>query len=112
MSSLSRPGAAVVAGLTLGTATAGLLLAPAASAAGMPTAKAPASVVAGQEFEISGANCYGDPVKADFVPFVGLLTDAESDNPDDYAYGDEVAEDGTWRLIVHFPANTPAGEHE
>ena len=109
MSRLSRSRVAVATGLTLGTATAGLLLAPSAFAADAFTAKAPATVVAGDTFTVSGGGC---ATTDQFDPaLVAIVTDSTSDNPDDVFFGGYTEDDGTWSFEVHFPEGTEAGDH-
>ncbi|WP_138735798.1 hypothetical protein [Modestobacter excelsi] len=111
MSRMSRPRAVVATGLTLGTATAGLFFAPAALAAEtLPAPTAPASVVAGTEFQVSGTDCTTvDPTDP---AVVAIVSDADTDNIDEAVFGDYTDEDGTWSITVSFPADTVAGPHE
>jgi hypothetical protein len=111
MSRMSRPRAVVATGLTLGTAAAGLFLAPAALAAetlAAPTA--PASVVAGTEFQVSGTGCA--TVDQTDPAVVAIVSDAVTDNLDEAVFGDYTNDDGTWSITVSFPADTAPGAHE
>jgi hypothetical protein len=95
------------AGLTLGVAAAGLAFAPAAlaSAPELVEPTAPESVVAGQEFEVTGADCnVTDP---EYPVEVWLVTDAagETVEPDE-VFAATLAEDGTWSATLSFPAGT------
>jgi hypothetical protein len=98
MSRMSRPRAVVATGLTLGTAAAGLFLAPVASAAVTPTVTAPATVVAGADFTVSGTGCVGTELNPTAV--------AVYSNDAEYAVDGfvDTAADGSWSVQVHFAA--------
>lgn len=127
MSRMSRPRAVVATGLTLGTAAAGLFLAPAAFAADPTvtsvetdwTVTGPATVVAGQDFTVSGTDCLyrstGGDVD-DYPATVGIFTDYTSEDSaaQDAAevYFEAVPDaEGDWSASISFPADTAAGEH-
>ena len=98
MSRTSRPRAVVATGLTLGTAAAGLFLAPVASAAATPTVTAPATVVAGTDFTVSGTGCVGTELNPTQVWVY-------SNDPDEVVDGVvKTAPDGSWTVQVHFAA--------
>ena len=98
MSRTSRPRAVVATGLTLGTAAAGLFLAPVASAAVTPTVTAPATVVAGADFTVSGTGCVGTELNPTQVWVY-------SNDPDEVVDGVvDTAADGSWTVQVHFAA--------
>ncbi|WP_164701079.1 hypothetical protein [Modestobacter sp. KNN46-3] len=101
MSRLSRTRVAVVTGLTLGTASAGLLLAPAALAAPAAPSVAPSSTLApGATFTISGAGCT-QASDTDAEPMAVITPD--SDEPG-WGDGGPVNADGTWTLELDAPA--------
>ncbi|MCZ2812676.1 MULTISPECIES: hypothetical protein [unclassified Modestobacter] len=101
MSRLSRTRVAVVTGLTLGTASAGLLLAPAALAAPAAPSVAPSSTLApGATFTISGADCT-QASDTDAEPMAVITPD--SDDPG-WGDGGPVNADGTWTLELDAPA--------
>lgn len=106
--SLTRTRAAVATGLTLGTATAGLFLAPAAFAApvagNLAAPAAPTTVVAGAPFTVSGAGCTTDD-PTDPVA-VELYTEYVSD--DEYFIP---AADGSWSVQTAFYADTKPGTY-
>ncbi|MCZ2829425.1 hypothetical protein O2W14_11325 [Modestobacter sp. VKM Ac-2986] len=124
MSRMSRPRAAVAAGLTLGATAASMFLAPAAFAATEPVFEAsngvvtgPKSVSAGATFTLSGTECTYDTNPdsagdADLLP-AGVLIDIapEAEDSDDTIFGAESDMDGNWTAEVLFPADTPAGEY-
>jgi hypothetical protein len=107
MSRLSRTRVAVATGLTLGTASAALLFAPAALAAPSlpaPTVS-PAVVAPGGSYTVSGAGCTQDPrtttpVRAVILPAV---------NPQ-WADTTPPAADGTWSFTREAP--TDLGTYE
>lgn len=107
-SRLTRTRATVATGLALGTATAGLFLAPAALAAppagALAAPDAPASVVAGATFTISGTGCTTDD-PADPVA-VELYTEYASD--DVYLLPDT---DGSWSTEMAFYADATPGTY-
>jgi hypothetical protein len=100
MSRLSRTRVAVATGLTLGTATAGLLLAPAAFAAPAAPTVAPSSTVApGADFTISGVGC----LKASDTTApasIGLTPDSDEGGWGD---GERAKADGTWSITHGAP---------
>jgi hypothetical protein len=108
MNRLSRTRVAVATGLTLGTAGAGLLLAPAAFAAPvagtLAAPSAPTSVVAGAPFTVSGTGCTTDD-PADPVS-VELYTEYVS--PDANVLP---GADGSWSVEMHFNADTAPGTY-
>lgn len=111
----SRSRVAVATGLSLGTAAAGLLLAPAALAAeALPALSLSASTVAeGGEVTVSGEGCTSndadDAVEVvtarDVDPETGDVPDLGTD-----LLGAEVHEDGTWSVTYAFEAGS-AGDH-
>ncbi len=101
------------AGLTLGVTAVGLAFAPAALAYApeLVAPTAPETVVAGEEFEASGAGCQQtDP---DYPAEVYLITDLA--DPDTVSDEDFVVatpdESGTWTATLSFPDGT-TGAHE
>jgi hypothetical protein len=123
MSRLSRSRVAVATGLTLGTATAGLLFAPAAFAAGTPeaveadasgTVSAPANVVVGEKFTVTGTDCryHSDGADTQNAPVAILATDSESENYEDVVFYADPNPAGDWSTEILFPAGTPTGAHE
>ena len=102
MSRLSRTRVAVATGLTLGTASAGLLFAPAAFAAPAAPIVAPSSTLApGAAFTISGVGCV--QASDTDAPAVAVIT-PDSDEPG-WGDGVEANADGTWTLDVTAPAD-------
>jgi hypothetical protein len=102
---------ATASGLTLGLATAGLLLAPSALAA--PAAPAapvvtPASVTAGQAttITISGAGCVHAQPNPAVLAWAGVSF-GQSGNGDEA----EPNANGTWSVKVDLPAGLPAGTY-
>jgi len=111
MSSMSRPRAAVAAGLTLGATAASMFLAPAAFAAEpLPAPVAPPSVVAGEDFEVSGTDCATTDQTNPAA--VAIITDAETEVLEEAVFANSTNEDGSWTVTVHFPADTELGDHE
>jgi hypothetical protein len=99
------------AGLTLGVTAVGLAFAPAAfaSAPELVAPTAPGTVVAGEEFEVSGADC--QQTTPDKAIEVYLVTSAAGDSvEDDEIFVTTPAEDGTWTATLSFPTDT-TGEH-
>jgi hypothetical protein len=99
-----------VAGLAAGTVAAGIAFAPTALAAGpLPALTGPSTVVAGAEFEVSGADCVTtDPL----APAVALVTtDVELADPDGVGLVVVPEDDGTWSAVLSFPAGT-TGVHQ
>ncbi|GAA4746874.1 hypothetical protein GCM10023328_31350 [Modestobacter marinus] len=97
MSRLTRTRAAVATGLTLGTATAGLLFAPAALAAPAAPTVSPSSTVApGTEYSVSGVGC--TPGAASTV--VSMVPDVEHPQSGD---GTTPAADGSWKIDMTAP---------
>ena len=95
------------AGLTLGVTAVGLAFAPAAfaSAPELVAPTAPDTVVAGEEFEVTGADC--NVTNPEFPVEVWLVTDAAGDTiEDDEVFVADLAEDGTWAATLSFPAGT------
>lgn len=99
MSRLSRTRVAVVTGLTLGAASATLLLAPAALAAPAAPVVGPSSTVApGTTFTVSGAGC--TQIADSKKPVASISPDS-----DDAGWGDGVTAnaDGTWSFELTAP---------
>jgi hypothetical protein len=105
MTRLARSRAVVTAGFVLGTATAGLVLAPAASAAALSAPTAPTTVTPGTAFTVSGAGC--EIVDEEYGAYVIVATDVE-----DADINVDVNEDGTWTSSILFPTGTSAGVHQ
>ena len=106
--SLTRPRAAVATGLTLGTAAAGLFLAPAALADiaqdDLATPTAPTSVVAGAPFTVSGEGCISDdPADPAILSLYGEFND-----PDEFVLP---GADGSWSIETEFLADTEPGTY-
>jgi hypothetical protein len=101
MSRLSRSRVAVATGLTLGTATAGLLFSPAAFAAETPgyTVSPSTTLAPGAEFTLSGTGCF-QADDTDEPAGVGFVPDVEEPGWGD---GDLANEDGTWKLTEYAP---------
>jgi hypothetical protein len=100
MSRLSRTRVAVATGLTLGTATAGLLFAPAAFAAPAAPVVSPSSTLApGVDYTISGTGCTQASDTA-ALPFVSMTPDSDHPQSGD---GGPVNTDGTWTLKESAP---------
>jgi hypothetical protein len=113
MPRLSAVRVAVTTGLTLGTATLGMALAPVALAAGLPAPTAPSTVVAGQAFQVSGAGCLtNDPDHPDWEAVVIITTDLSDldAEPPTGLFLAEPADDGTWWAHVSLPADA-TGPH-
>lgn len=112
MTRLPRSRVALATGLTVGSAVAVLAVGTAASAAPqtapVSAPAAPATVVAGAPFTVSGAGCLADEGAA--PASVVVLTD-EAESPEDVA-GATAGADGSWSVTLAFPAGTPAGTHE
>jgi hypothetical protein len=105
MSRMSRPRAVVATGLTLGTAAAGLFLAPAALAAEAPTVSVPTTVVAGSPFTVSGTGCVGTEANPTAVVVY-------SNDPGEVVDGVvETATDGSWSVQVHFAADAQPAKY-
>jgi hypothetical protein len=104
MTRLTRSRAVVTTGLVLGTATVGLALAPAASAAGLAAPTAPSTVTAGKAFTVNGAGC--NIVDEEYGVYVLVATEVE-----DADIAVDVNTDGTWSSTITFPAATPAGSY-
>ena len=105
MSRMSRPRAVVATGLTLGTAAAGLFLAPVASAAVEPTVTAPGTVVAGTPFTVSGTGCVGTEINPTSVYVY-------SNDPEEVVDGvAATTADGSWSVDVHFAADAQPSKY-
>lgn len=105
MTRLSRSRVAVATGLTFGTVAASLAFTTVASAAEFATPIAPATVVAGTEFEVTGEGC---PL-LDEEYGVGVIILSEVEEIDGVV---NVDPDGSWVASLTFPADTPAGPQE
>ncbi|MBB3678387.1 hypothetical protein [Modestobacter versicolor] len=100
MSALSRTRVAVATGLTLGTATAGLLLAPAALAAPAAPSVSPSSTLApGAAYTISGTGC-AQATDTTEAPFVSLTPDVDDPQMGD---GTDTNADGSWSFELTAP---------
>jgi hypothetical protein len=105
MTRLTRSRAVVTTGLVLGTATVGLALAPAASAAGLAAPTAPSTVTAGKVLTVSGTDC--GPITSAHTSTVLVATPA-----DDADIDVAVDVDGSWTAAITFPAYTPADSYD
>ena len=107
-----RSRVAVATGLTLGSAVAVLALGTTASAApqGAPASvpTAPATVVAGAAFTLTGNDC--STAEGAAPAYVVVLTD-EAETAGDLAVG-TAGTDGSWSVTLAFPAGTAPGAHE
>jgi hypothetical protein len=112
MSRLSRSRAVVATGLTLGTATAGLLFAPAALAAEtLPALNlSPSTVTEGASTLVSGKGCVAFS-EADVVEAVAFLDADLNAEADPVGKPAEVDEAGDWSVSLELPAGS-AGEHQ
>ncbi|MCZ2816730.1 hypothetical protein [Modestobacter sp. VKM Ac-2984] len=100
MSRLTRTRVAVATGLTLGTATAGLMLAPVAFAApAAPTVSPSSTLSPGAEYTVAGVGCT-QASDTDGMPFVSMVPDVAEPQSGD---GTEPTADGAWSFDVTAP---------
>ncbi|MGY1636358.1 LPXTG cell wall anchor domain-containing protein [Geodermatophilus sp. SYSU D00742] len=102
---------AALAGVTVTTAAASLLLAPAALAAPSTPVVNPTAVKAGEDFTVSGVGCQPstdptNPIAA--VAFIDLGPDAQMGIGD----GGEPEADGTWSLTLGVPEGFAPGSYD
>lgn len=100
MSRLNPARLVAATGLTLGTTAVTLLLAAPVASAALPGPTAPAGVVGGSTFIVSGTGC--TPAELFFEPFVAVSTDA-ANAPIVIA---QPAAGGAWTATLSFPAST------
>ncbi|MGY1735477.1 hypothetical protein [Geodermatophilus sp. SYSU D00684] len=109
MSRVSPLRLCTVAGLAAGTAAAGLALAPAALAAGLPALTGPSTVAADVEFDVAGEGCTAaDPLDP---AIVYVATDVDLSDPEGWAQAILPEDDGSWTATLSFPAGT-TGTHQ
>ncbi|WP_448640562.1 hypothetical protein [Geodermatophilus sp. URMC 63] len=101
-------------GIAVGTAAAGLALAPAALATGLAAPTAPTTVAPGQTFTVSGTGCVtDDPEHPEYEALVVVVTDlADLDaEPPTGLFPADPSDAGAWSTQVSFPAGT-TGAHQ
>ena len=119
MSRMSRPGTAVAAGLTLGTAAASLFLAPAAFAEDkLPAIQGSTTATVGTPFVVTGEGCTSpsegpDAGKSSSV-YVDVYTAAGYDDPEGMpvlSLPAAAPTAGAWTAALKFDATAPLGDY-
>jgi hypothetical protein len=94
--------------MTLTTALAGLVLAPSASAAGLPALDlSETEVKSGQDFVVSGTGCFTEDISG-FTAFAAVTTDEEESD----ILVVDAEPDGSWAVELAFLPGAAGGVHE